>query len=249
MKKIGLIIMILILAAAANNGTCQKPWPWQKEHCREMEEAILDATVRIVFHGRLEVENGYEVQRINGTISHATVVDGRYLLTHNHFGIPLSQVQQYNRYANGGFNGISVTRLDGTVLLDHAPLDSVTVETEEGETVLLDFGTVDGEGFFAHAGVPSAAVSGAGTVELVPGAEVAQIDWDLQGHTEVVWVKITAVYEENGLPLMRVEHFIELGASGGGVYLNGRHIGNNWGRILIDHKIERGHESLVALNG
>jgi hypothetical protein len=255
MKKLLWLIMVLVLLSGSGfiyiSGSCQRPLPWQKEHCQEMEQAILDATVRIVFHGSIEIENGYEVQQIPGTISHATVVDGRYLLTHNHFGIPLSQVQLYNRHSNGGFQGVSVYRLDGTAVLDHAPLDIFVVTAEKGETVLLDFGTVADEGLFKRADVSSAQVVPSDAVRLVPGTEVAQVDWDRQSHTEVTWTQIQTVYQDDGLPLMQVDHLIESGASGGGVFLNGKHIGNNWGHIIFDNPNRnpvRQRLSLVALN-
>ncbi len=216
-----------------------------------MEQKILDATVRIAFHGSIETEDGYDMIQIKGTISHATVKDGRYLLTHNHFGIPLSQLQIFNRYANRSFTGVSVYRLDGTTVLDHAPLDAFTVVSEKGETVLLDFGTIAGEGFFAHADIVSAEVAKAGTARFAPDTEVALIDWDGQGQTQVVWAQIQTVYQEKGLSLMQINHFIETGASGGGVFLNNRHIGNNWARI-VETDLNTGDVSrrltLVALN-
>ncbi|MCP4417552.1 MAG: hypothetical protein GY805_13090 [Chloroflexi bacterium] len=255
MKKLLWFIILLGFAVTTkfvfDDNTCQRPLPWQKQKCEEIEKAILNATVRITFHGWIEIDNRDDVERIYGTISHATVVDGRYLLTHNHFGIPLSQVHVYEQHANRSFTGVSVHRLDGTAVIDRAPLDAFTVIDENGETVMLDFGTVAGEGVFAHAGVASAQVSRSDKVRLHPGTEVAQIDWDRQGNTKIIWTQTQTVYEDNGLPVMRVEHFIELGASGGGVFLNGQHIGNNWGRIIetdLNTGTDRRQLSLVALN-
>lgn len=219
--------------------------------CQEIEAAILGATVRITFHGWIEIENGYEVETIHGTISHATVVNGRYLLTHNHFGIPLSQVQIYNRYANGGFQGISIHRLNGTAVLEYAPLDVFEVIEEKGETVLLDFGTVAGVGFFTNAGLNSAEVASSDPTTLGPGLQVAQVDWDRQGNTTVEWGQIINVYSKDGLPMALVDNFIEKGSSGGGLYLNGRLIGNNWAQITGSNSSTAGSgqgRSLVALN-
>ena len=242
---------VLLVGFASKGHSCKRPLPWNIQDCHEVEQAILDATVRIVLHGWVEVEMGYDVERINGTISHATVVDGRYLITHNHFGIPLSQVMLYNQRANGEFTGVSVYRLDGTVILDHASLDSFAVIAEMGETVVLDFGTVAGEGFFTQAGVGSVQSISTRTTQLDPGTEVAQVDWDREGHTRVIWAKVKKVYRENGISLIRVDHVIQLGASGGGVFLDGRHIGNNWGN-LMETNLNTGDAiqrlSLVALN-
>lgn len=254
MKTLAWLIMVLVLISGLGftlvDVSCQRPFPWQVGQCRAMEQAILDSTVQIVFHGWLEVENGYEVEKIWGTRSHATVIDGRYLLTHNHFGLPLSQVQIYNQYSNGSLSGISIYRTDGTAVLDHAPLDVFVVKVEEGETVLLDFGTIAGEGFFTQKGFGSALLSQYGNVQLVPGDEVAQIDWDGQGNTLVVWSRIKSVYQDNGLPKAVVDNYIESGASGGGLFLNGQHIGNNWAHLIqtdpntnIDYP-----RSVVALN-
>ncbi len=236
---IGLVGM---MGLKLKNESCKRPLPWNKRHCLAVEQAILDATVRVVLHGWVEVETGYDVERICGGISHATVVDGRYLITHNHFGIPLSQVITYNQHANVEFTGVSVYRLDGIIILDHAPLDSFAIIAEKGETVVLDFGTAAGEGFFTQASVGSAQSSSTRAAQLALGTEVAQVDWDRQGHTQVVWVKVKRAYQENGISLIQVDHFIHLGASGGGVFLDGQHIGNNWGNF-----VETNHNTGVVL--
>jgi hypothetical protein len=248
MKKALVILMVLsiVIGFIPEARSCRHRLPWRAARCAEIEQAILASTVRIIFQGWIEVENGNGVERINGSTSHATVIDGRYLLTHNHFGVPLSRVQLFNRYAARGFDGVSVLRLDGSVVLEAGSLDAFTVVSEVGETVLLDFG----EGFFARAGVPSAVRARANDVELYPGAEVALIDWD-KAETWVVWGRVELVQEEDGLPVARVDHFIEKGSSGGGVFLNGVHIGNNRGRIIQTNRRtdeEQRRLSLVALN-
>ena len=72
-----------------------------------------------------------------------------------------------------------------------------------------------------------------------------------EGHTWVAWTKIDTVYAQNSMPLMQGQHFIELGVSGGGVFVNGVHIGNNWGRITeTNQRTGQASQnlSLVALN-
>lgn len=253
MRKVLWLILVLgaSLTMGFRGGSCQRPLPWQIQRCGAMEEAILDATVRIVFHGAVEVDDRYGAERINGGISHATVLDGRYLLTHNHFGILLGQASLYNRFANRGFSGVSVYRLDGTAVLDQAPLDSFRVVVESEESLLLDFGSVAGEGFFTHAGIGSAQAVVGDAVGLYPGAEVAQIDWDGHSATQVVWTRVQTVYREAGLPLLQVDNFIELGASGGGVFFQGKLVGNNWARIVETEKdtgVVKRRITLVALN-
>jgi hypothetical protein len=216
-----------------------------------MERQILSATVRIQLHGRIEIEDGYNAQLVNGTLSHATIVKDRYLVTHNHFGIPLSQAVQYGRYSNGGFTGVSLYSVGGETLLDQAPITAFTVAAEYAETTLLDFGVIDGQGFFARAGLRSARFTTWEQIELDQDTEVAQIDKDEQGNTTVVWTQIRDVLPDQELSLLQLENFIQLGASGGGVYIDGFHIGNNWSRIpLVDAdtgEVLSGY-SVVALN-
>ncbi len=216
-----------------------------------IERQILSATVRIQFHGRIEIEDGYDSQRVNGTLSHATIVKDRYLVTHNHFGIPLSQAVQYGRYSNGGFTGVSVFKLDGEPVLSQAPLTTFSVVSEAGETTLLDFGVIEGQGFFDRAGLTSAKFATWDEIELRPDSEVAQIDKDEQGNTTVVWTQIRDILPDKEQHLLHLENFIQLGASGGGAYVDGYHIGNNWSRIpLVDAEtgeVLSGY-SVVALN-
>ncbi len=235
----------------AESGSCARPWPSQVEACRQLEQEILGETVRILFHGYVEIDEGYNVRRVNGTLSHATIFAGRYLVTHNHFGIRLSQALLFDQYGSGSFSGVSIYKLDGQPLLDNAPLTSFTVVFEEGETVLLDFGPGNGSGFFAEAGLASAEIATGESMTLTPGREVAQVDWDPAGNSRVVWTKIDDLVSEKKVPLARVDHFIELGASGGGLFLDGLHIGNNWSRTTetsVRTGAQTGQFSLVALN-
>jgi len=82
------------------------------------------------------------------------------------------------------------------------------------------------------------------------GVEVAQIDWD--GHsTHVDWVRIDAINTQADIPIINVSNCILQGASGGGVYWQGQHIGNNWSRTdNCNTEVISGEEivSTVALN-
>lgn len=250
MKRMMVLIIVLLGGSLAafvpKSATCARPLPSRAAHCREMEAAILAATVRLAIHGRIEVENGYDIRQISGTVSHATVVSGRYLITHNHFGLPLSQVLLYNQHANGGLSGASVYRLDGTLVLDHGPISAFRVVFEEGETVILDFGP----DFFGRAGIPSIPVASGKAAGLTAGREVGIVDLDSQGHTCLVWTDVEAVYPAGDLTLMRTTHGIHVGASGGGVFLDGRHIGNNWGLVVrpAGGQGEMVERTLVAVN-
>ena len=106
------------------------------------------------------------------------------------------------------------------------------VVSEVGETVVLDFGLIEGQGFFTQAGLVSAELATSNTLALQQGIEVAQIDWDDEWNTRVIWTTIEDIAVQNRLPVAQVDHFIKLGASGGGVFLDGVHIGNSWSRTL-----------------
>lgn len=257
MKKNLQVIMHMVIGFSLAMGffplinTCGRPLPHRIPYCQALERQILSATVRIQFHGWIEIEDGYDSQRVDGTLSHATVVNGRYLITHNHFGIPLSKAIQYSRYGNSGFTGLSVYKPDGEPLLSHAPLSAFSVVSEVAETTLLDFGVMDGQGLFTRAGLSSSDFATWDEIELRQDSEVAQIDKDEQGGTIVVWTRIRDILPGGENNFLQLDNFLQFGASGGGVYLNGLHIGNNWSRIpIVDvntREILSGY-SVVALN-
>ena len=74
--------------ASGSTVTCGNPTVANAEICRQIEEVILQSTVRV----RIETwvvksgESGYE---FGYSMGHATLKDGRYLVTHNHFNVPL----------------------------------------------------------------------------------------------------------------------------------------------------------------
>lgn len=239
MKKFLTTVMILFTGLILLTGfrpklnSCRRSFSAQPPQCRQVEENILAATVLIKFHGTIEIEDGNGYEEIQGTISHATVIDGRYLVTHNHFGVSLSQLSQIEQYCGGGFSGVSIYKVDGQPVLDNAAINVFTVLFEDGETTVLDFGLVDGQGFFAHAGMASADVAAGNNAKLRPGMEVAQLDWDAYGRTAVVWTRIDEFGLHKGQQAAKVDHYITVGASGGGLFLDGVHVGNNWARVML----------------
>ena len=77
--------------------------------------------------------------------------------------------------------------------------------------------------------MPSAKFDNRVATEIAVGMEVAQINWD--GETTYVdWVIVKAVEQENGVQMIVLDNFVVQGASGGGVFLDGYHVGNNWFR-------------------
>lgn len=214
--------------------SCANPTAEIIASCAAQAERILASTVRIEFHG------------LAGGIGHATVVGGRYLITHNHYPVTAAALQ------NGGedqVTAISVFKANGDIILLKAPLSYFSVVAEESEMLVLDFQVYSGVGFFDSLSVPSADFRGDVDQLPQPGSEVAQIDWD--GTTaHVDWVRVTAIVTHEGTPHIILENFVQHGASGGGVFFNGVHVGNNWTRQtdrLESSEIIRQY-SLAALN-
>ncbi len=48
----------------------------------------------------------------------------------------------------------------------------------------------------------------------------------------VEWVTVDAVTLDGEVPQVQVSNFAESGASGGGAFWNGYHVGNNWARNM-----------------
>jgi hypothetical protein len=65
------------------------------------------------------------------------------------------------------------------------------------------------------------------TTTVSPGSKVAQINWDLY-QAYVQWTEVRVVSNEGDTPVIRLEDCLILGASGGGVFLNGVPIAINW---------------------
>lgn len=206
-----------------NEDSCQTPDPAHAPTCAALEAQILASTVRIELH-RWQEANGQRGEHIDGGIGHATVKDGRYLVTHNHFSMPLDSIE-------GSVAGeqirLSVYKANGELIIDSAQPSAFTIVAEDSETVVLDFGEYVGEGLFAMLGIPSAEFSIWPELSLAEGMEVAQINWDNET-SHVEWVSIKQVVTGNGTPYLELDNGVIKGASGGGVFLNGVHIGNNW---------------------
>lgn len=221
-------------AVEASGPSCANPTPELAAGCEAAAQHILATTVRLEFHGPA------------GGIGHATVVGGRYLITHNHYPVTAEQLQDGG---DGAVSAVSVLKADGGIILLKAPLAYFTVAAEGSETLVLDFQAYGGVGFFDSLGVPSAKL-GEGAASLPrPGSEVAQIDWD-GATTHVAWVRVTAIQTEGDAPYVELDRFVEQGASGGGVFFDGAHIANNWTRQT--DRLETGEivrqYSVAALN-
>lgn len=220
--------------AVAVAPSCASPTPDLAPTCEETARQILASTVRLEFHGP------------SGGIGHATVVGGRYLITHNHYPVTAPVL---NNGGDGQVTALSVLKANGDIILLKAPLAYFKVIREEPEMLILDFQEYSGVAFFDSLGVPSADLGDSGFSLPQPGNEVAQINWD-GALARVDWVRVIAIHNNGGSSTLELDNFVEQGASGGGVFYDGVHIGNNWTRQtdrLESGEIVRQY-SLVALN-
>lgn len=213
-----------------------------RELCATREAHILASVVRFEIYRPSKDDPTLLVYRVG----HGTVMNGRYLVVHNHFHFDV-----------GAFGGdfaddisIDLYRADGRPLVRnlHAPV--FWVVREEPGTMLWDFGPGEsGEGFFESLGVPSASFKSPEQIQLKPGSEVAQVVWDGQS-TGVEWVLIDEVNLDGEQSTIILGNALKPGASGGGVFWEGHHIANNWMRMkFVDANGQIIQEtSLAALN-
>ena len=233
------------LAGAAATEPCSAPVSeTMKQQCAAWEQEILASTVRLEIRVFSLDEGGYAVSQVDGSSGHAAVKDGRYLVTHNHYAVSLTAESP------GTISRLTLLKANGDVILTDTPLSAFRVVFQDSQTQVLDFGDAGGTGLFAAQGIPSATFRQGPAISLLPGAEVAQINWDGQT-THIDWVRVTAVHMDGETPYLEVDNYVERGASGGGVYLNGDHIGNNWSRSQ-DRSADTGEVlrtySIAALN-
>jgi hypothetical protein len=222
---------------------CAEPTPDTLGRCQELEQRILDSTVRIEWDVWVSKDNGDGYSRMD-RIGHATVKEGRYLVTHNHGRILQSDLK------NNEWNRISVFAANGRLIWPRAPLYTISIAAQDAETLVLDFGDYGGPGLFAIMGLSSAEFQDWGALPLQPGMEVAQVIWD--GETaSVAWVTIDEIVTDNGTPRLELDSTVAAGTSGGGVFWNGYHVANTWSQTSVlnvsDGTVARRY-SVAALN-
>lgn len=210
--------------------SCIQPTGKAAQACRKLEEHILATTVRIQLQGWSVAKNesGYE---IDSKVSHATVRDGRYLVTHNHFSFPLSN-QPQNEEAEA-YIQVILSKSTGEILFK-GPLSDFEIVWEDPETLV--FACKDDD-LLEQLGIESAEFRDWSSVPLAVGMEVAQVDWD-GNTTRVDWTTVQEVNVEDGVPRLVLADAVTLGASGGGIFWHGIHIANNW--LLVQHYGESG---------
>lgn len=204
--------------------SCRLALPGEARSCTTLERSILDTVVRLEVRAP-DGKGGWE-----GGKGHATVMRGRYLVTHNHFSVRLSTFESME---NNGAAAVSLYRADGEKILLEAPPTIFKVIAEDSQSLVLDFGTDEaGQGFFEGLGLASADLIAWQDLQLEPGIEVAQVDWDGR-MAHVDWVLVEEVFDEGGTRVLVLSDGLLQGASGGGVFWQGYHIANNWQTVEV----------------
>ncbi len=189
-----------------------------------MEQRLLESVVR------LEVRSLDEGGRWVAEISYGTVMGGRYLVTHNHFNVRLSLLEEA---VAGVAASASLYRADGERIWPSGEPIDFEVVAEDSETLVLDFGaTGPGQGFFDRLGLCSASFQTHEAFRLRPGTEVAKLDWS-DGEAYLEWVRVEAVRIESGTATLVLSGDSQPGSSGGGVFWQGHHIANNWTTVEV----------------
>jgi len=221
---------------------CGQPSILNTRHCRELEDQILNSTVRMMVESWV-VNPGEEGYDISYSMGHATVMEDRYLVTHNHFNVPLNI-----RPREGDPESYTVIYLYNTSgePLFKGPLSDFELAREDVETLVFAYKE---KGLFEELGFSSAEFEAWPSLPLEAGMEVAQIDWD-GTTTRVDWVKVQSVNVDEGAPRLVLADGVLPGASGGGIFLQGTHVANNW---QLHEKVGAGGvvieaTSTVALN-
>ncbi len=207
-----------------NDISCSEPRPEMATICALREAYYLERTVRLELWHMID-QDGTRGECVD--VSHATVLDGRYLVTHNHFPVPLTQLLD----APGDYAiRASVYRTNGEIVLKDVPPTAFNLVLADEQTAVLDFFEYAGQGLFEAVGVPSAMFASGETIRFAVDAELAQVDWD--GETaHIDWVHLRQIVRDDGPPCLVIDNFVGHGASGGGVFWNGYHVGNNWTRV------------------
>lgn len=220
-KQISLIILIIV-SGLAYLGFGKQAAAMDSD----IEQTILASTLRIeISTWMMYVEDhGYVSYSGDG---HGTVIDGRHLVTHNHFQAPLLDLMADDE--NSELATVTLYMADGQQLWQ-GPLTAMDVAFEDSETLLFEFQDKNGRGLFETLGVPSAEFEVLPQNSVQLGTEVAQINWDnRQAHVQ--WTKVEAITKEGDTLVIRLSDCLVPGSSGGGIFMDGVHIANNWSKV------------------
>lgn len=225
-----------------NDLSCANRSIFNSRDCQKMEQEILNSTIRVQIENWVVLpgEKGYDIQ---SSIGHATVMNGRYLVTHSHFKLPLNLGEQTEDWES--YNVVYLFNSKGEQV-HKGPLSDFELIGDDAETMIIAHKE---DGFFETLGFVSANFQSWSDLSLATGMTVAQIDWD-GVNTRVDWAIVQEVILEEGTPRLVLTDEVLIGASGGGVFWNGTHVANIW---RIEEQIDPagaviGAVTTVALN-
>lgn len=204
--------------------SCSDPSSDDRQWCAAVEKELIESVIRLEV-GALDEEGQWAA-----AIGHGTVISGRFLVTHNHFELPLelleSEVPSFDASA-------SLYRADGQKIRLNGEVVHFTVVAEDSQTLVLDFGTDGaGKGFFESRGVGSARFRTIEDLAAEPGEEVAKVDWS-DGKAYLEWTQIKAIRVDSGTEILALSEDSKPGASGGGVFCQGYHVANIWSSVEV----------------
>lgn len=220
-KHISLIILI-IMSGVAYFGLGKQAAAMDSD----IEQRILASTLRIEISTWMMYVEGQGYVSYSGD-GHGTVIDGRHLVTHNHFQVPLQDLLADNK--NSELATVTLYEADGQQLWQ-GPLTAMEVAFEDSETLLLKFQDENGRGLFETIGIPSANFDVMPQTSVQLGVEVAQINWD-NSRAYVQWTNVEAITNEGDTPVIRLSDCLVPGSSGGGIFVDGILIANNWSKV------------------
>ena len=239
---------ILVLVAICALGSYMVMIPSQDLSARQIqatEAHILGSTIRLRFDYWLVKpdEKGY---LFDSSIGHGTVKQGRFLVTHNHFGAPFAEHPGVD--VGSVYTYVTVFDSAGNKLAA-LPASDILLVRREAETQILDFGERNGRGFFESLGLASAEFREVESSPLREDQKLAQINWD-GVQTRVDWTTIQEIKRDGLVKKAVVTSELSQGSSGGGIFWHGYHVGNNWA-VVYEYGANGtllGHYSTVALN-
>ncbi|MCU0503219.1 MAG: hypothetical protein MUC51_15965 [Anaerolineae bacterium] len=257
-KVLSLLLVALILTSSgavraeprANQWTtepisCGVPRDAEEaERCADWQRQIMEATVFL----RFSLRCGWKGDRSGSALvaSHATIVDSRTLLTHDHFDSlvdPNCTVVALE--VAGARNGLYFEIEDVALLGDLVEQMRQDATGSHRQAQLVAFPT---SLFASTTPVEFASFEDPLTEETLAGwGELAEVNWAwFRGSTRVQWVHPLRVEERGEALGLVVDRAVEIGASGGGVFRitpeGIAHVGNVWGTWKEDDT------SIVALN-
>lgn len=213
-----------------------------RKYCAALEEQVLDATVFLCFRVAC---GGRASQRQTIVHSHATVVDERTVLTHDHYGWTNNPKCWLAALVVYSGRGVRLAEYENSETLD-ALVAGLRPDPSGSRyhSRTLTFP----EPLFAAASVTYDRVDGEPAADVLAGwGELAEVNWtSYPRQTYVQWVKPARVEVRGEALALFVQKPVKVGASGGGVFrvIDGRlyHVGNVWATRL------REGTSVVALN-